>query len=80
MPLENLREIAGGLLPPGVNDQDKIDKLRMLLAVDMVWANLPEVGQSGGGLVQSLTGSGRAWLKARPFKYKAPGARGSQCC
>lgn len=79
MPLEYLREISSGPLPLEVTDQSRIDKLRVLVAAQMVIAELPEVGQPGGAVVQRLTGVGRAWLKVPPTSQQGLGHAGDQC-
>lgn len=67
MPLEFLREIADGPFPVRVAGQEKIDKLRVLAAADMVIATIPDVGDPGPAWVSELTGLGRASLKV-PFR------------
>lgn len=62
MPLELLREIAAGPLPVKVVGQERIDKLRVLVAADMVIAELPDVGDPGPAWVSRVTGLGRASL------------------
>lgn len=65
MPMELLREIAEGSLPMSISEESSIDKIRILAAAGMVIAELPEPGASGVALVMTVTGFGRATLKAR---------------
>lgn len=67
MPLELLREIARGPFPFKVSGQENIDKLRVLVAAEMVLAQMPDIGDPGPAWVGELTGLGRASLKV-PFR------------
>lgn len=64
MPLDYLRELAGGTFPLVVTDQADIDKVAVLVAAGMVIADVPEAGQPGVAVVHELTGFGRATVKA----------------
>lgn len=63
MPMDYLRDIAGGPFPLQVTDQSGIDKVAVLVAAGMVIADVPEVGQPGVAVVRELTGLGRATVK-----------------
>jgi hypothetical protein len=65
MPLEYLRSITCGPLPLQVIQEDRIDKLRVLVAADMVIADLPRPGHTEPAVVRGITRIGRAWLAAR---------------
>lgn len=66
MPLELLREIGDGPFPVKVVGEENIDRLRVLVAAEMVIATMPDVGDPGPGWVRELTGLGRASLKLPP--------------
>lgn len=70
MPLELLREIASKDLPLVVEKEDKIDKLRVLMAAGMVTAQLPSPGAHGPATVLTVTGLGRATLKIQHTRQR----------
>jgi hypothetical protein len=70
MPLELLREIASKDLPLVVENEEKIDKLRVLKAAGMVTAQLPNPGIHGTATVLTITGLGRATLKIQPTRQR----------
>ena len=51
--------------------EEKIDKLRVLLAADMVIAQMPEIGEPSSAWVTELKGLGRASLKV-PLRDSSP--------
>lgn len=63
MPLEFLREIAGGPFPVKVVGEEKIDKLRVLVAAELVIAQMPELSEPGPACVTEIRGFGPASLK-----------------
>lgn len=63
MPLDYLRVISHGPFPLTVSAQEDIDKVAVLLAAEMVIADVPEAGQPGAAVVHQLTGLGRATVK-----------------
>lgn len=65
MPLEYLRLIARGPLPVQVTHESQIDKLRVLVAAELVIADLPPLGRQGAAVVHEITAVGQAWLNAR---------------
>lgn len=67
MPMELLRQLAQrDEFPASVVDEATIDKLRVLRAAGMVQAELPGEGESSGSAcLHSITGLGRATLRAQ---------------
>lgn len=65
MPVELLQQIAESTLPLTLTSESAIDKLRVLVAADMVQAELPIPGFTGSAVVRTVTAYGRATLKAR---------------
>ncbi len=76
MPMEFLREIAGGPFPVSVTGETSLDKLRVLEAAGMVRATLPG-DASGVATVHGLTGLGRAKLAAAPHGARVQGGDGT---
>ena len=64
MPFEYLREIAQAQLPLTVDQEDCIDKLRVLRAADMVSVMLPSAQSRTQNFarVLAITPKGREWL------------------
>lgn len=63
MPMDYLRAVARGPFPLKVTSPEDINKVAVLVAAEMVIADLPEMGHAGPAVVHELTGLGRATVK-----------------
>lgn len=60
MPQDFLKELVNLPLPQTFHDEASIDKVRVLVAAELVEASLPPPGDSGSATVTYITPVGRA--------------------
>lgn len=66
MPQDFLRQLANMALPQVFHDEASIDKIRVLVAAELVEAELPHPGAVGPATVTCLTTMGRVTALPRP--------------
>ena len=64
MPQDFLRQIANEPLPQTYRDEPSIDKIRVLVAAELVEADLPPPGADGVATITKITALGRATASA----------------
>ena len=65
MPQDFLRQLVNDTLPQTFDDEASIDKLRVLVAAELVEAILPPPGEGTHATVTRITPLGRATAAAR---------------
>ncbi|MBV7541017.1 hypothetical protein [Acidovorax sp. sic0104] len=60
MPQDFLRQLAHESLPQTFRDVASVDKIRVLVAAELVEASLPAPGEEGEAVVKKITPLGRA--------------------
>lgn len=64
MPQDFLRQLVNEALPQTFHDIASVDKIRVLVAAELVEARLPAPGEEGQAIVTKITPLGRATAAA----------------